>query len=123
MNSAWEKFRESALVMARSGTVKERLHTAFRTQLVDLDVAELPFELRDEFVAFRRALTRERPMRGEDAVTATIRKLSSQEADRLAATLIEMFARMSMPGIGLEGALDPAESPERARVVPLFQAG
>ena len=95
MNGAWHRFRSAALLLARSGTVKERLQSAYRLHLADLDSTQLPAEIRGNFEALRGALTREKPMRGEDAVTASIRKLSSREVDDLAAGLIEMFASFS----------------------------
>jgi len=92
MDGAWHRFRAAAVMLARSGTVKERLQAAYRLQLADLDSEQLTGDVRRQFEALRRSLTREKPMRGEDAVAATIRKLSSREADELAADLIEIFA-------------------------------
>lgn len=108
-------------MLARSGTVKERLQAAYRLQLADLDSAQLPGDVRKDFDALRTALTREKPMRGEDAVAATIRKLSSREADELAASLIEIFAAYSRVQ-DLEVARPAATmaSPPSAQVIPLF---
>jgi hypothetical protein len=61
MDLAWQKFRAAALLLARSGTVKERLYAAYRHQLCDLEVDTLPNEVRDDFCALMRTLTRERP--------------------------------------------------------------
>ncbi|MFO1427545.1 MAG: hypothetical protein U1F11_11360 [Steroidobacteraceae bacterium] len=116
--TAWEKFRAAALVMARSGTVKERLQAAYRLHLAELNVDCLPLEVRGEFQAMRTSLTRERPLRGEDALAATIRKLSSHEADRLAAQLIEIFARMSP--LDSSEALPSVSPAVSAQVIPLF---
>ena len=70
MDGAWHRFRAAALMLARSGTVKERLQAAYRVQLADLDSSQLPGDVRKDFDALRTALTREKPMRGEDAVAA-----------------------------------------------------
>ena len=35
------------------------------------------------------------PLRGEDAVTASVRKMSDQEADDCAALIVEMFGMLS----------------------------
>ena len=40
-------------------------------------------------------MQRERPLRGEDAVRATIRKMSNEEAERHAALIVRMFCRMT----------------------------
>jgi hypothetical protein len=119
MNGAWHRFRAAALLLARSGTVKERLQAAYRLQLADLDSEQLTGDVRLQFEALRRSLTREKPMRGEDAVAATIRKLSSREADELAADLIEIFAACSR---NLDDApVRPGVSgTQTAQVIPLF---
>jgi hypothetical protein len=121
MDGAWQRFRAAALMLARSGTVKERLQAAYRLQLADLDSAQLPTDVRRDFESLRSALTREKPMRGEDAVAATIRKLSSREADELAASLIEIFASYSrvLDAEPVRPAPAVLAQPS-AQVIPLF---
>jgi hypothetical protein len=93
MNTAWEKFQSATLSLAHSGAIKDRLTEAYRKYLAKVAEDELPKELREDFRAFGRALTRERPLlRGEDAFRATIRKMSNEEADQVAATVVLMFA-------------------------------
>ena len=65
----------AALTLARSGSIKDRLADAFRNHLSQVSADELPEGLRAEFRACHNALTREAPLRGEDAVRATVRKL------------------------------------------------
>jgi hypothetical protein len=120
MDIAVQRFRSAALVLARSGTVKERLHSAYRQHLCDLEADSLPSEIRDDFSTLLRSLTRERPLRGEDAATATIRKLSADEAERLSALLIDLFARLSSLGALEELRVMPAAP--GAQVIPLFSA-
>ena len=121
MDCAWQRFRAAALMLARSGTVKERLQAAYRTQLADVDSSQLPGDVRKDFDALRAALTREKPMRGEDAVAATIRKLSSREVDELAASLIEIFAAFSRrQDVETSRPATPAMAPPSAQVIPLF---
>ena len=45
MNGAFHRFRAAALMLARSGTVKERLQAAYRLQLADIDSEQLPGEV------------------------------------------------------------------------------
>jgi hypothetical protein len=120
MDPVWQKFRAAALVLARSGTLKERLHAAYRCELADLDVEALPDELRRDFIELRDALTREKPLRGEDAVTATIRKLSAQDADDIASRLIDIFARLSGVAAALPVRAAVSAPPVSAQVIPLF---
>jgi hypothetical protein len=96
MSTTLEKFRGAALSLARSGSIKDRLTVAYRNYLALVDESELPRELVAEFRAVNRALNRERPLlRGEDTFRATVRKMSSLEADEVASSVVRMFGAMS----------------------------
>jgi hypothetical protein len=94
MNPAWQQLEAAALTLVRSGSIKDRLADAYRNHLSLVSAEDLPEGLRAEFRACHTALTREPPLRGEDAVRATVRKLSSHEADELACTVVRLFAAM-----------------------------
>jgi len=115
MSTAWEKFRSATLSLARSGAIKERLTDAYRNYLALIVEDELPKELREDFRAFGRALTREPPLlRGEDAFRATIRKMSNEEADQIAATVVLLFA-------AIPRSFTPVmRSSSSAQIVPLY---
>jgi len=92
MSTTWEQLEGAALTLARSGPIKDRLADAYRSHLAFVRIEDLPEVLREEFRACRDALTRERPLRGEDAVRATVRKMSASEADELACSVVRLFA-------------------------------
>jgi hypothetical protein len=117
MSTAWEKFQGATLSLARSGSIKDRLADAYRNHLADVQEDDLPRELRDEFREVSDTLTRERPLRGEDAVRATTRKLSNEEADRLACSVVRIFAAIPHGQAGLARHTAPS-----AQVVPLYLA-
>jgi hypothetical protein len=92
MSHAVELLEAAILSLARSGAIKDRLTTAYRDFLLGVDTTELPREARSDFDELRRSMERERPMsRGDDAVRATVRKMSNAEAERLAALVVRMF--------------------------------
>ncbi|MGB6603180.1 MAG: hypothetical protein WBE65_02660 [Steroidobacteraceae bacterium] len=95
MSTTWEQLEGAALSLARSGPIKERLTDAYRNHLAFVNVEELPELLRAPFRACHDALTREVPLRGEDAVRATVRKLSNHEADELALSVMQLFATIA----------------------------
>jgi hypothetical protein len=95
MNTTWEQLEGAALSLARSGSIKDRLTDAYRNHLALVDAEELPDALRDEFRACHTALTRERPLRGEDAVRATVRKMSNTEADEVACSVMRLYAALA----------------------------
>ena len=107
MSPAWQQLEAAALTLARSGSIKDRLADAYRNHLSLVSADELPEGLRAEFRACHDALTREPPLRGEDAVRATVRKLSNHEADELACTVVRLFAAMVREGTLAGVAEDP----------------
>jgi hypothetical protein len=104
MSTAWQQLEAAALTLARSGPIKDRLADAYRNHLSLVSPEDLPEGLRAEFRACHDALTREAPLRGEDAVRATVRKLSSQQADELACSVVRLFAAMVREGARAEVA-------------------
>src|SRR5262249_3592328 len=62
--------------------------------LAALPEDQLPSEVRASYGQLLRLLQGVRPMRGEDAISASVRKMSSQEADECAAQIVEIFGLM-----------------------------
>jgi hypothetical protein len=116
MNSAWDHFEGAVQLLVRSGPIKDRLAAAYRDHLSDITEDDVPREVREEFRAIGSMLTRVRPLPGEDAVRATLRKMSPQEADGVALAVVRVFAalpRTSAP---------PLRHAPSAQVVPLYLA-
>ena len=91
MSNAWENFFAATAMLASAGPIKQRLAEAYRQHLAPLDEEELPKEIRDEFSSVASSMQCVRPMRGESAVQATVRKMSEIEADRLATRIVNML--------------------------------
>jgi hypothetical protein len=116
-SSAWEKLQGATLSLARSGPLKDRITDAYRNHLAQLDETELPKELRECFRNLSDALTRERPLvRGDDAVRATIRKMSNDQAEEVAMSVVHMFASVQ------RGTVNVHRVGTTAHVVPLYIA-
>lgn len=92
MNSAWEHFFAATTVLASAGPIKHRLAEAYRVHLEGLDQNDLPKEIRDEFTTLSTSMCRVRPLRGETATQATVRKMSDLEAGRVAGRIVNMLA-------------------------------
>ena len=95
MSTALEELEAAALSLARSGLIKDRLTDAYRNHLALVNPEDLPAALRAEFTACHETLTRERPLPGEDAVRATVRKMSNQDADEVACAVVRLFAALA----------------------------
>jgi hypothetical protein len=94
MDTTWQQLEGAALVLARSSSIKDRLAVAYRDYLSQVNPEEIPDALRAQFRACLEALTREHPQRGEDAVRATVRKMSSLEADEIACSLVRLYGAL-----------------------------
>jgi hypothetical protein len=126
MSTTCEQLEGAALSLVRCAPIKDRLIDAYRNHLALVDAGELPEALREQFRACHDALTREPPLRGEDAVRATVRKMSSEEADQVACSVLRLFAGLvreaalgaapPLPGRVLNGA-GGAASAARASVL------
>jgi hypothetical protein len=95
MISAWECFHFATLELVRSTPIKQRLICAYRRHLAGLATEHLPVDIRESFAEIVRNLCGVQPLRGEDAVAASVRKMSNHEADDCAALIVELFGRVS----------------------------
>jgi hypothetical protein len=93
MVNAWENLHCAALELVRSTSIKQRLISAAR-HLTALTEDQLPTETRGSFAQLMRSLAGVQPQRGEDAVVASVRKMSNQQADDCAALIVEMFGTL-----------------------------
>jgi hypothetical protein len=95
MISAWDCLHFATLELVRSTPIKQRLICAYRRHLALLPEDQLSGDVRESFGQVMRCLRGVQPLRGEDAVAASVRKMSNQEADECAALIVEIFGLMS----------------------------
>lgn len=117
MSTPWEKFQFATLSLVRSGTIKERLDEAYRHYLAFVLEDDVPKDAREDLRRLHLAIQRERPTsKKEDCVRATIRKLSNEEADRMAQTVVRIFSMMprTVPML--------VRNNPSAQVIPLYSA-
>jgi hypothetical protein len=118
MSRVYDRLETATLLLARAGAIKDRLDIAWRQCLANIETDDLPRELRPQFLGVKADMQRERPLRGEDAIRATIRKMSNEEAERQAAHIVRMFCRMTR-----QQELElPMPTQTTAAVVQLFAA-
>ena len=91
MISAWESLHFATIELVRSTPIKQRLVSAYRRHLATIPADQLPSEVRESFSRLMDSLRGVQPLRGEDAVAASVRKMSNQEADDCAALVVEIF--------------------------------
>ncbi len=88
-----ENLHCAALELVRSTSIKQRLISAAR-HLTPLTEDQLPNETRGSFAQLMGALAGVQPQRGEDAVVASVRKMSNQQADDCATLIVEIFGTL-----------------------------
>ena len=119
MSRVYDRLESATLLLARGGSIKDRLDGAWRQYLANIEAEDVPREVRLQFLELSGAMQRERPLRGEDAVRATIRKMSNEEAEVHASHIVRMFCRITrQPELDLHL---PAATTSAA-VVQLFAA-
>jgi hypothetical protein len=116
MISAWECFHFATLELVRSTPIKQRLVCAYRRHLAALQEVDIPSEVREPYEHVVRSLCGVQPLRGEDAVAASVRKMSNQEADECAAQIVEIFGLMCKThhGAARQSSVVQLHSVERA---------
>lgn len=93
MQSALSAQLEAAtLALVGDGTLKDRLCVAFCDHLDDISELELPDEVQEEFAAMARVMHGARALPGDSVVRASIRKLSSEQAQRYAGLILRTYA-------------------------------
>jgi hypothetical protein len=93
MVNAWDNVHCATLELVRSTSIKQRLISAAR-HLTPLTEEQLPNETRASFTQLMCSLAGVQPQRGEDAVVASVRKMSNQQADDCAALIVEIFGAL-----------------------------
>jgi hypothetical protein len=94
MQTNLERFRNAALVLAGSGSVKQRLALAFHGHLGTLAVDDLPRELRERFSALAAALHSTQRTGSLDSVSASVLKMSEAQACEYAQAIVLMFSSL-----------------------------
>ena len=126
----------ATLELAKGTPIKQRLACAFSKHLKHVDATQLPPALRCEFHDLMRGLEAVTPMPGETPVQATVRKMSSDDADLFATRIVVLFGEVARAGAAraqeADAAAARAERFEEARaeryaddganVIPLLYA-
>lgn len=112
MTTAWDNFHHATLELVRSAPIKQRLICAYRRHLATVHEEQLPGEIREPFCQVVRCLSGVTPLRGEDAVAASVRKMSNHDADECAALIVEIFGLICRAQTSLPRAANSSDSGE-----------
>ncbi len=124
MNTTLDLLEAATVSLTRSAPIKDRLTDAYRNYLAYVDERDLPADVCEEFRALSDTLTRIRPQsRGDDALRATVRKMSSNDAAAAASAVVRMFGAVSRASTGASHTEEAASTAKSVtNVVPLHAA-
>ena len=121
MNTTLDLFEAATVSLTRPAPIKDRLADAYRNYLSRVHEEELPSDVCEEFRALTDTLTRVAPeLRGDDALKATVRKMSSTDAANAASAVVRMFGAVSRASV--PAATAPSTTRNPTNVVPLLVA-
>jgi hypothetical protein len=123
MNTTLDLFEAATVSLTRPASIKDRLADAYRNYLAYVDEEDLPLDVCEEFRALTDTLTRTSPeVRGDDALHATIRKMSSNDAAAAAAAVVRMFGAVSRASMSSTHEAGASAVQGITNVVPLHAA-
>ena len=121
MNTTLDLLEAATVSLTRPKSIKERLAEAYLNYLAYVHEDDLPADVCEEFRALTDTLTRVSPqLRGDDALRATVRKMSADDAAAAASAVVRMFgavSRASALSASQSTAEEPAEPRSLTRVV------
>ena len=96
MNTTLDLFEAATVSLTRPASIKDRIADAYRNYLAFVDEADLPPDACEEFRALIDTLTRVNPeLRGDDAVRATVRKMSNEQAVEATSAVVRLYGALS----------------------------
>ena len=114
MQAAWERLSLALGELTTAAPIKQRLVDAFEKHLEELDTAQLPQSVRQDFAELVDRLSQVPGGRAESCAHATVRKMSNQDAEACCALVVHMLVTLHREALISAG---PA-----AEVVPLRAA-
>lgn len=123
--TAWSRLHAATLELVKGSSIKQRLAVAYSSYLREVDPGELPSEIRSEFLDLIAELERVKPLPGETAVQATVRKMSADQADACAGRIVQIYgdlARSSAPPVSVVTRIPMRDKRDDAAPLPLLYA-
>ena len=94
MSSVREDFTNAVFVLVGPGVAKQRLLSAWRSHLEELEADELPDGLRAEYLDLKAAMHAAPACGGLGEVEASVRKMTEQQAGSYAASILKLLGRL-----------------------------
>jgi hypothetical protein len=102
MTELLEHFERATLVLVSGGALKERLAAAYCRHLCGFSRAAIPGEILEDYFLLFNTLHKEPAGKDEDAVRASIRKLSLDEAALCSELIVRMYSQVARQKLRLQ---------------------
>jgi hypothetical protein len=89
-----DRFLSAVRILAGSGPIKKRLIWAYTEYLGPMPKFDIPESIRPQFEALWRTMHSTKPTSSESPVVASVRKMSTEEANRCAISIVTMFSEL-----------------------------
>ena len=117
MHKHTDLFYSAVRTLSGAGSLKKRLVTAYDDNLAHLLGEELPPNIRPRFEKLRVTMFTVKPVGSESPVLATVRKMSTAEANRCANLIVAMFKELNR-GMDLNEGHDQPSATATAQRFP-----
>jgi hypothetical protein len=115
-----DRFFAAVSVLAGHGHIKQRLIRAYEDNLDEINDDELPAALQQSFGDLKRELYRVTPLKGEDPVCASVRKMSVGEAGECAMAIVTLYREITAGRMSQSENVVPLEAEELSPVPPFL---
>lgn len=109
-----DQFYAAVRTLASDGPIKKRLFKAFNDNLTHLTFDELPDHIRAKFEPLWESLHATKPTGKESPILASVRKMSTADANRCANQIVAMFSEL----IRVKSTEDNASEKQTQATVP-----
>lgn len=120
MSNHVDRFYAAVSVIVSHGNIKQRLIAAFEENLAAIEVADLPVPVREKFSELRRLMTGVEPLNSEGHIRATVRKMSTAEADECARRMLDIYSELSRYDLGADEPETIHIGGEQPRIPPFL---
>ena len=114
------RFQAAVSVLAGDGHIKQRLISAFRDNLDEIEDGDLPNGVRKGFKDLRDRMSGVAPHNGEGPISASVRKMSAMEASECAITVVTLYGELLKHPVAAEEVSTTATEDEAQQIPPFL---
>ena len=114
MSQIVERFADAVQALVGEGPIKNRLNKAYSVYLADLQQIELPVASKHAFGRLHSALHSGAAIGRADSVTASVQKMSPEQAWRHAQTIVQVYSELLTLEHNVRSKLEVAAEPMAA---------